>query len=385
MQQHKVVLALVPVVVLAGCIGGLGAEADPSQSAAVSPEEVPGVTNGTLSNASELLEANQNAVTTTGAIIQINQSSERRTVDARLVVGANISTHSLSATVRDNQATTIDQWSNETTQFVRMSTAEETNYHVRNGHDDRLTLLSSTEQFVSAGNFEVSNETTGDGTVILTADSTSDANTSPTDDAQFDGRIVVSEDGQIQNLSVTRMQDGEQVSYRYELRQAGVDSVPRPNWVDDVPPGATVQAQLSTDVANDSYLALEHTGGDVVPSGTTVQVESNGTTGTVSLNSSLSAGDTRYIYFDAPSQELQVSTDRPAQRSISPVTSPVSVRIVSEGGAVLQSGSMAWDSESASGSGSSSAAGDPEPSERTTGSTSATTDSTQTDEKGSQS
>jgi hypothetical protein len=352
-QQHKVVLALVPALVLAGCIGGLGADTGPSDSADVSPEQVPGITNGTLSNASALVEANRNAVTTTGAILQVNQSSDRMTIDARLVVGANFSTYSLSGTgsVSDGPSTTLDQWSNETTQFVRTSSDEETNYQVLDGHDDRLTILSSVEEFLSAGDFEVANDTSGDGNVVLTADSASAADTSTVDAESFDSRLVVTESGQIQNLSVTATRDGETVTYSYELRQAGVDSVPKPDWVDDVPPGATVQAQLSIDVENDSYLTLEHSGGDVVPSATTVRVESNGTTDTASLDSSLSAGDTRYVYFDGSSQELRVTADRPEQSTVSPVTSPVSVRVVTEGGAVLSSGSMAWDSSMASESG----------------------------------
>jgi hypothetical protein len=350
MDQQKVVLALIPALVLAGCIGGLSGETDPSESTEVSPEQVPGVTNGTLSNASALVEANQNAVTTNGAILQVNQSSDQMTIDARLVVGANFSTYSLSGTgsVTDGQSTTIDQWSNQTTQFVRTSSAGETDYRVLDEHDERLSFLTSVEEFLSTGNFEVANETSDDGNVVLTADSVSAANTSDVDAESFDGRLVVTEAGEIQNLSVTTTQDGKTMTYSYELLQAGVDSAPKPNWVDDVPPGATVQAQLSIGVENDSYLTLEHSGGDVVPSATTVRVESNGTTDTVSLDSSLSAGDTRYVYFDASSQQLQVSTDRPEQSTVSPVVSPVSVQIETEGGAVLYSGSMGWDSASAS-------------------------------------
>lgn len=359
MQRYKIVLTLIIALVLAGCAGGLGAETGPSDSTDVSPEQVPGVTNGTLSNASALVEANRNAVTTDGAILQVNQSSPRSTLSTRLVVGANFSTYSLSGTgsVGNGQTTTIDQWSNETTQFVRTSSDSETNYRVVEGHGDRLTILTSVERFLLMGDFQVANETSGNGSVVLTADSVSAAGTATSDVASFDGRLVVSESGQVQRLSVTVTQNSETVTSSYELRQAGVESVPKPDWIDDVPPGATVQAQLSVDVEDDSYLAFEHSGGDVVPSATTVRVESNGTTETVSLDSSLSAGDTRYVYFDASSQELRVTADRPEQSTVSPVTSPTSVRITTEGGAVLHSGSMGWGSETASESGSGSATG----------------------------
>jgi hypothetical protein len=358
-QRYKLVLALLPAVVLAGCIGGLGAETATPDSTDVSPEQVPGVTNGTLSNDSALVEANRNAVTTDGAIVRVNQSSDGRTIDARFVVGANVSTYRLSGTVAasDGPSTTIDQWSNETTQFVRTSAEGETNYRVLDGHDDRPALLSSVGTFLSAGNFEVANETAGEGTVVLTADDVSAASGAMADADSFDGRLVVTESGRIRNLSVTATRDGETVTYSYELRQAGVDSAPKPDWIDDVPPGASVQAQLSVGVEDESYLALEHAAGDAVPSGTTVRVESNGTTDTVRLASSLSPGDTRYLYVDAASGELRVAADRPEDGAVSPVTSPVSVRIVTEGGAVLHSSSMAWDSETASGNGSGSSSG----------------------------
>jgi hypothetical protein len=161
------------------------------------------------------------------------------------------------------------------------------------------------------------------------------------------------------------------VTYHYQLRQSEVKSVPRPDWVDDVPPGATVRAQLSVDVEESSYLALEHTGGDSVPSATSVRVESNGTTDTMSLERPLSSGETRYVYVDASADSLRLTTDRPDESTVSPLTSPVSVRIATDGGAVLHSSSMAWESESAAGgtAGSSSGTTSSESADETAGST----------------
>jgi hypothetical protein len=76
-----------------------------------------------------------------------------------------------------------------------------------------------------------------------------------------------------------------------------------------------------------------------------VLFDENEATGTVALDSSLSAGDTRHLYIDVASQDLRVTADPPEQRTVSNVTSPVSVRVVTEGGLVLHSGSMAWGSE----------------------------------------
>lgn len=331
-------------------MGVLSGEKEPADSPNVSTEQVPGVTNGTLTNASAPVEANRNAVTTQGAILQINESSAEMDIDARLVIGAGFATHRLTAsgTVGDTQSTTIDQWSNETTQFVRTSAGGQTNYRVLNGPEERLTSLSAIEGFLSTGEFTVTNQTAGDGLIVLTADSASDADSSTPAPERFDGRLVVSESGQIHSLSVTLTRGGEQVSYEYRLRQAGVESVSKPDWVANVPAGATVQAQFAVDVENNSYLSLTHTEGDVVPGTATVRVDSNGTTGTVSLNSSLTAGDTRYLYFDGSTQDLRISTEPPEQDMISPVTSPVSVQIATDGGVVLHSSSMGWGSESVS-------------------------------------
>lgn len=348
-QNHTAVIALVSALVLAGCLGGLTAETEPSDSADVSPEAVPGVANGTLSNASALVEANLNAVTTNGAVLQVNQSAEQMDIDARLAIGANVSTYRLRGTgsASGGDATSIDQWGNETTQLVRTTSNGETNYRVLDEPDDRLTLLRATEEFLSAGEFTVTNETTSDGSVVLTTTNETVSNSSGPAARSLDGRLVVTESGQMQNLSVTITRDGQMVTYSYDVIQAGLESVSKPDWVADIPPGATVQARLSVDVAEGSYLTLQHDSGDVVPSGTAVILESNGTTGTATLKRSLSAGETRYVYFDGESDAPLVTADRPAVSDVSAVSSPLSVRIATDGGAVLHSASMAWESASA--------------------------------------
>lgn len=344
MERHKIVLALVIPLVLAGC---LGVAMDPSDSNDVSPEQVPGVTNGTLSNTSALVEANQHAVTSSGAVLLVNQSSDDMDLDTRMVIGANFSTYSLSVTraTPDGQSATTDQWSNETTLLVRTASDNQTTYRVLDRPGDRPRIRASVYELLSAGSFDVANETPADGSVVLTSDRASPASSTAPGFDSFDGRLVVNESGQIQQLSINITQDGESVTFRYQLRRAGIDSAPKPDWTDDVPPSASVQADLSVDVENDSYLTLRHTGGDTVPSATTVRVESNETVGTVSLDSSFSVDETRYVYFDRSSGSLRVTADRPEPSTVSPVTSPVSVRIATDGGAVLHSGSMAWDSE----------------------------------------
>jgi hypothetical protein len=267
-----------------------------------------------------------------------------------LIVEANTSRYTLSGTSSMSEAEprTVEQWANETARFVRITSDNQTNYRVIERHQDLVDMVSRTEGFLSAGSFEVRNESSGNGTVVLAAEGLSADTDALSDVDSFEGRLIVTETGRIQRLSVTATEDGETMTYHYQLREESVESVSKPDWMADVPPGAAVQPQLSFDVADDSYLVLEHTGGDTVPSETAVTIESNETTDTARLDESLSAGETRYLYFSKPTGSLQLTAEQPAPDSVSPVTSPVSVRVVTDGGAVLHNGGFAWSSESTS-------------------------------------
>ena len=83
MTRRLLVLVALAAVVLAGCTGGPGADATPEPTAtgtptagdggtnAVSAEEIPGVSDGTLTNATALARANQELLSETGAKIQM--------------------------------------------------------------------------------------------------------------------------------------------------------------------------------------------------------------------------------------------------------------------------------------------------------------------------
>jgi hypothetical protein len=363
MTRRILVLAVLAAVVLAGCMGGPGTEtetgtettAEPTDStgtATVSSENIPGVSDGSVTNSTALARANEARLTETGGAVRIrrNGSSSQSTVE--LVVGAGFTTYQLTGShSTGDEVVDADIWSNETTRVIRMSDGGEDNYRTSERRDDRLNVLTQVEDYLAAGDFTVATESTGNGTVVFTADSfvsPADSHGPLTDVSSLDARLVVSESGLIQRLTVTTTTEQATGSYSYELRRTGVDRVTRPNWVDDMPAGATLQTQINVDIEDGSYLVVRNEGGDHVPSNTTISLTSNDTTRTATLDTSLMAGDTRYAYVDATTGTLRVSADRPTAGTVDPITSPVSVSITTDDGASLYSAGMAWGSESAS-------------------------------------
>lgn len=351
-------------VVLAGCLGG---PADPSagetptgtpssasgESTDVSGADVPGVSNGSLANATALAGANEAALAETGAELETTRAEGGEEISFDLRLGPEFSTYELSGTYpAGGQLVRVDVWTNETRRFVRMAGAEDVQYRVLRREDGLPSGLAPIESFLASGRFVVRNESTGDGTVVLTAtESPPRATGGPAREfSSFDGRLVVDESGRIHDLTVSAVDEGRPVTYRYELRQAGHGRVPKPDWFQDVPESATLRPDLAVDVENDSYLAVRHRGGDAVPAGSTLAVTANETAGNATFGTELDSGETRYAYFHASDGTLRIAADRPDGDVVDPVTSPVSVSLATDDGVTLFSASMGWGSESASAS-----------------------------------
>ena len=357
MTRRALVLVALTAVLLAGCLGGPGSETttepmDGNGTATVSSETIPGVADGTLTNATALAGANEARLTETGGAVQIRRGSSGSQASIDLVVGAGLTTYQLTGLRSGGEGSVdADIWSNETMRVIRTSYGGEYNYRTTDRRDDRLNILANVEEYLAAGNFTVTNESTGNGTVVFTADSfatLADSHSPLTNVSSLDGRLIVSESGLIQTLTVSATTDQEAGSYSYELRRTGIDRVTKPDWFDDMPAGATLQTQINVDVEDSSYLVVRNEGGDHVPSNTTISVTSNNTTTTATFDTSLMAGNTRYAYLDAATGALQLTTDRPTAETVEPVTSPISVSITTDDGASLYSAGMAWGSESAS-------------------------------------
>lgn len=367
MTRRVLVLVVLGAVVLAGCSGGptetTASEPTDSGTPATSPiddggttdvssEGIPGVTDGSLANATALVRANEASLSQTGGEVRTTRSDGDDETEYRLVAGSGLSTYTLSGTRSfTGQTTAIELWSNETTRFIRTQSESGTNYRTAERRHDRLNILEMPEDYLAAGEFTVANESTGDGTVVLTADEyvpPTDGHGPFADVTSFSGRLVVDESGRIHNLTVSAVDEGQTVTYRFELVRTGVERVAKPDWFDDVPASATLQPELTVDVENSSYLAIRNEGGDDVPRNSSISLTTNGTTGNATFETALTAGSTRYAYFRATDGDFRLTADRPAAAVVDPVTSPVSVTITTEDGVSLYSASMGWDSETAS-------------------------------------
>lgn len=359
MSRRALVLVGIVTVVLAGCLGGPtstpgnGSTASPGDgTASVSAEDVPGVSNGSLTNASALARANEAALGETGGELAVSQSGAGEAATFRLRLAAGFSTYSLTGSYGgEGQTVDVAIWTNETARYVRTQSQGDVRYQTVGRENDLPSSLRLVEGLLASGEFTVANESTGEGTVRLTADEyvdPADGHTPFSEVSAFDGRLVVDESGQIHNLTVSAVDRGESVSYGFELRETGVDTVPQPDWFAEMPQSATLNANVDVSVENESYLVVRHRSGDAVPAESTLTVTSNGTTRNATFGSALDQEGVRYAFVDADDGDLRLVADPPASEGVSPLTSPVSVTLTTPDGVTLHSGGMAWESGSAS-------------------------------------
>lgn len=366
MTGRWLAVALLAMIVVAGCLGG-PVESTPSDTPATTPSTgdqneiaagtVPGVSNGTVENATALALANEAWLADSGGEVTVTQSAGEGQARYRVRIGASMATYGLSVSPPDgDQATSFELWSNESTRFIRLETADDVRYRVTERERTRLNSLAEAERYLRAGAFTVEEASSGNGTVVLTAEEP----TTQADDSgpsgglsSVSGRLVVGASGQIYELNASAKRDGQPITYHYELAETGVDRVARPAWFDEVPASATLHPDLEITPVNGSFLAIRNVGEDPVPPNSTITVSTDEANGTATFETALAGGDTRYAYFDAADGTLQLSAERPETGVIDPLTSPVSVTIATDDGVTLLSMGMGWGSETASSEGSS--------------------------------
>lgn len=358
MRNQLLTLAVVAVVMLSGCVGiqDVGTPTGETPNADlpdIVPDSIPGVSNSTLTNTTALLEANEAQIVQTGAHSRITQTDSNRQTEALLTVGtdgtANLSTRRVAS---GNQLETVDYYSNKTGTYVRSQSNGETSYRIIDQEYRPLDRFSSSlETILAAGTFTVAPESINSTTVVLTADefNTVDHGRFFSETRGLDGRLVLDQHGQIQSLTITGQSGDQLVSYNYELRQSTVDHASAPAWIAAVPPSAYLHPELSMTVENDSYLRIQHDGGDAVPRNASLAFSANNTNGTVSFDSAFESGETRYAYFSAGNGSLLLTTDKPLSNMTTPIDSPASITIMSSDGVRLHAVGMGWGSESSSG------------------------------------
>lgn len=360
MLRRVLLVAVLATVVLAGCSGPTGPDAtEPTDdgSAGAASASVPGVTNGTLTNATALAAANQEQLLANGGTVTVDWDTPSTVATFELVAGPTFETYTLSGSPYGaGPDSRVSIWSNESSRYVHTTDGTNESYRVAERRDETPNVLEGVVDYLAAGNFAVANgsateQAAGNGTVVLTADEYVGETgrrgllENPSD---FDARLVVDESGLIHELTVDATDAGETHAYTFTVTETGVESVPQPEWLDDVPSSATLRPELGVDVANESSLSISHEGGDDLPSGSVLSLSDNETSGEATFESSLAAGDTRYAYFDNETGELRIVAEQPEAATVDPLESPVSVTIESADGVTFHSSGMAWGSESAS-------------------------------------
>ena len=360
MRHRLLVLLVITSVLLAGCTGIQGTAtptgespttATPAESVPeIEPNDIAGVSNDTLTNATALVTASGATIVQDGARLSIEQSGPSSEIQSLLTVGADgTSNRSTTYTDGSGQAETSDYYNNGSATYVRMESGNETSFRVfEQAYNPLDSVNSSLEATLAAGSFTVANESTDAATVVLTATEFRSGGDILSDGTISNARLVLAENGQIQNLTITGQRDGQTVTYTYELREPNVAHAAAPSWIADVPPSASLHPDLSTTVENDSYLRIDHDGGDPVPANTTLTLSANATSGTVAFNSSLETGETRYAYFDDGNGSLMLTAAQPTSEVTAPMESPASVTITTDDGVTLLNVGMAWGSESSS-------------------------------------
>lgn len=346
MIRRTIVLAVIASVMLAGCAGlsDTGADTPTDDGNGVQIDEIPGVSNSTVTDATALAEANGATIVETGGRIQVVRTASEGETESLLTVGSGGAfTLSASSSATTEGPAALDYYSNETATYAKIQSDGETRYRVVERNPEPLGQFnSSLETYLAAGSFTATNESTDPTTVVFTADEFEpmDDNELFGDVSSLSGRLVLSQSGQVQNLTIT----GQEASFSYELRQPIIERAAAPAWLGEIPPGASLHPELTIDVENDSHLRIEHTGGDAVPANATLEFSDNNTSGTATFDSPLNAS-TRYAYFAANDGSLVLTADKPAANETASLDSPASVTISTDN-VTLYSASMGWDSES---------------------------------------
>lgn len=357
MTRKSLVLVVLATVVLAGCAGSQSAgtptpETPGEDAGGIDVGDIPGITNGTLTNATVLTQANGGTLAETGGRIRLAKSSPEMDTEGTLSVatsGSYVLTTTRSSS--DGESGTVDYWGNESVTYVRSQVAGQTQYREVDGGVGVLTNVNaSLEGYLAAGTFTIENSSVEGSTVTLTADDFTTSEDGPLGGADsLEGRLVLSQSGQIQNLTITGQADGQTVTYEYELLHPIVERVSKPSWVSEIPETATLDPHLSFDVENSSVLVIANEGGDRVPRNATLSLTVNDTTETATFETALDSGETRYAYLDATDGSLVVTNDRPTADATATLSSPVSITVTTADGYTLSSGSMGWGSASAGG------------------------------------
>ncbi|WP_336361050.1 DUF7537 family lipoprotein [Haladaptatus sp. ZSTT2] len=246
MQRTATTLALVALVALAGCsLPFAGSDAPGAGDATTAP----GVTAEGITNETALLAAHVDAlgaqsyetdIVINGTIIREEQSVEFSR-HQQVLVAEGYSPYQYRVTETAGASTAqFDVWANESAQFVRVQSGGNTQYQRGNPQPPAsLASASFIDTFVDDSyTVESTKEEDGHTYTTVTTDTAPDNVTNlvqgASDVSNFEGTIIVTEDGRVHAMSITMeyMLNGskETMTVEYQLIQNGAP-VEKPSWV----------------------------------------------------------------------------------------------------------------------------------------------------------
>lgn len=247
MGRTLAVLAVVLVVALSGCSlldgGGPGLTEE---------QAPPGVSaeDGTLTNASALLDAHTRRLLATGFTVELRtnatvvQRGQHRQVRREQVTAAAPHRAEYTYTTH-NPASRLDAWGNRSVEVIRAKYGGQTRFQVGEAPPSAtLTSEGVLARYLSSVTWEVTNVTERDGApALVTLESTAppeDPAAVPrnaTDVRDFEATAVVDGEGRVHHLTATGTYtiDGEDGRFRivHDLRSTADPDVDRPDWVDE--------------------------------------------------------------------------------------------------------------------------------------------------------
>jgi len=230
MTARAGVFALVLVVVLAGCFGNPGAtptdRTDPTSGPSnPSPTALGpvGVTNGTLSNVTALLDQYEGSLTNVGFVAEVRADNE--TIEYTYATDG-------SRMVRVDDGSTVI-WTNGTASLMREVNGSNVTYSAPPEGVPSVAMLAQTSRIRSllvAARYERSGTTQcGNNTCIVLTDVGS------RNYENFTAEVRVDRFGVIHRFDAeyVRSTDGTRFEYLFTIRQLRTSSIDRPSWVEE--------------------------------------------------------------------------------------------------------------------------------------------------------
>lgn len=257
MARHTSTRTLAPalvalLVVFSGCslLGGPpSATPSPNSSPAPAAGDVPGVSNGRLTDPAALLSAHRTALVDGGfeADFRVNVTLLRRgqvvaVPQRQRTVVAPGATEYRYRLVGSGGAFVADAWGNRSVEALRVQSGNRTQY--RTGQPASPAELTGTiplSNYLSLSSFAVTDTYRRNGTALVELSARGARNVSSvlpanaTDVGEYDATLVVDATGRVREFraSVDYTVDGERATYvaAYALVHTDVSAIPRPKWV----------------------------------------------------------------------------------------------------------------------------------------------------------